>query len=126
MGDGQPVRDDPLGRKSFAFAVRIVNLNKHLHSRFTEYVLSKQLLRSGTAIGALIREAARAESKSDSAHKMNISLKEADETWYCLELLQATEYLTTTEFDSLRIDLDELRKLLTVTVKTSRAGVGKV
>ena len=121
MEGGGQVRNDPLRLKSFSFAVRVVNLNKHLHSRFSEYVLSKQLLRSGTAIGALVREAARAESKADFAHKMNIALKEADETMYWLELLHATEYLTASEFESVRLDLGELCKLLTATVKTARS-----
>jgi four helix bundle protein len=79
--------------KSFAFAVRVVNLHRHLCAKQREFVLSKQLLRSGTSIGALVREAAQAESKSDFIHKMAIALKEAQETGYWLELLKETEYL---------------------------------
>lgn len=118
-------RDDPLGRKSFAFAVRTINLNRHLHAGFKEYVLSKQMLRSGTAIGALVREAAQAESKADFVHKMSIALKEAGETEYWVELLHATEYLTTEERQSLRADLDELLKLLIATIKTTKARIGR-
>ena len=76
--------------KSFAFAVRIVILYKHLCAEKKEFVLSKQLLRSGTAIGALVREAEQAESKADFVHKMAIALKEANETEYWLELLHET------------------------------------
>ncbi len=79
--------------KSFDFAVRIVNLSKYLTEQKREYVLSKQILRSGTAIGALIRESEQAESKADFIHKLAIALKEANETDYWLDLLHKTEYL---------------------------------
>ena len=79
--------------KSFAFAVRIVNLNKFLVAEKKEYVLSKQILRSGTAIGALIREAQQAESNADFVHKLSIALKEANETDYWLLLLSKTKYI---------------------------------
>lgn len=125
MDNDRSGREDPLRQKSFAFAVRIVNLNKHLHAKFKEYVLSKQLLRSGTAIGALVREAARAESKPDFAHKINIALKEAEETCYWLELLHATDYLKEQEFDSLLENLAELLKLLSATLRTTRARIVK-
>lgn len=79
--------------KSFDFALRIVKLYKYLCEEKREYVLSKQILRSGTAIGALVREAEHAESKADFIHKMAIVLKEANETQYWLELLHQSEYL---------------------------------
>ncbi len=84
------MKDGALQTKSLAFAVRVVNLHKYLAGEKREFVLSKQLLRSGTAIGALVREAEQAESKSDFIHKLAISLKEANETEYWMILLQET------------------------------------
>ncbi len=107
--------------KSFAFALRVVKLAKHLQTEKKEFVLSKQVLRSGTAIGALVREAEHAESKADFSHKMNIALKEANETLYWLELLHQAEYITDKSFESIRIDSEELLKLLVSIVKTSKA-----
>ncbi len=111
--------------KSFAFAVRIVNLYKHLCEKKKEFVLSKQLLRSGTAIGALAREAEQAESKADFVHKMAIALKEANETEYWLELLHVTKYLETKEFSSIQEDVAELLKLLTSIINTSKQRMAK-
>ena len=108
--------------KSFAFAVRIVRLYKFLAEEKKEYVLSKQLLRSGTAVGALLREAEQAESKADFVHKMAIALKEANETEYWLALLRETDYLQVKEYDSMRNDVTELLKLLTSIIKTSKEG----
>jgi len=110
----------PIYEKSFAFALRIVKLAKYLQEEKKEYVLSKQVLRSGTAIGALVREAEHAESKTDFAHKMNIALKEANETLYWLELLQQSEYITEQSFKSINSDSEELVKLLVAIVKTTR------
>ena len=107
-------------RKSFLFAVRIVKLSNHLNTAKKEYVLSKQLLRSGTSIGANIAEAEQAQSKADFISKMNIALKEAVETNYWLRLLQATDYLSETEFASIYSDCRELEKMLTAIVKTSK------
>ena len=107
-------------RKSFLFAVRIVKLSKHLNVNKKEYVLSKQLLRSGTSVGANIAEAEQAQSKADFISKMNIALKEAVETNYWLRLLQATDYLSETEFTSIHSDCRELEKMLTAIVKTSK------
>src|SRR5580692_10205629 len=87
--------------KSFDFAVRITRLYKYILENKKEYVLSKQLLRSGTAIGALIREAQNAESKLDFIHKMGIAQKECDESIYWLELLRETEFITKKEFESI-------------------------
>lgn len=106
--------------KSFEFAVRIVNLCKFLRNEHKEYVLSKQLLRSGTSIGANVSEAQRGQSKADFTSKMNIALKEANETQYWLKLLYRTEYLSKTQFDSLDRDVYELLSILTAICKTSR------
>ena len=106
--------------KSFQFAVRIVKLCKHLRDTKKEYTLSKQLLRSGTSIGANIAEAQQAQSRPDFISKLNIALKEAVETNYWLRLLQATDYLTQAEFQSIFSDCRELEKLLTSIIKTSR------
>ena len=119
------MKEGPLQTKSFAFAVRIVNLHKFLCAEKREYVLSKQVLRSGTAIGALVREADQAESKADFAHKMAIALKEANETEYWLELLHETKYLDKTAFSSIRTDVVELLKLLTSIIKSTKRGMGK-
>jgi four helix bundle protein len=106
--------------KSFAFAVRIVILYKHLCAEKKEFVLSKQLLRSGTAIGALVREAEQAESKADFVHKMAIALKEANETEYWLELLHETQYLEPAAFSSIHQNVVELLKLLTSIINSSK------
>lgn len=106
--------------KSKAFAIRIINLYKHLNEEKREYILSKQLLRSGTSIGANCREAARGQSKADFAAKMNIALKEADETAYWLELLYATDFVTQVQFQSIYNDAEELIKLLVSIIKTTK------
>ncbi len=110
----------PLKNKSFAFAVRIVNLYKYLCYCKQEYVLSKQVLRSGTAIGALVREAEQAESKADFIHKLAIALKEAKETEYWILLLGETDYLTPKQSESILNDLTELLKLLTSIIKKTK------
>jgi len=110
----------PLWSKSFAFAVRAVKLAQYLQKDKKEYILSKQIMRSGTSIGAMVREAEHAESKADFTHKMNIALKEANETLYWLDLLHETKYISDTSFASIRPDCEELLKLLVSTVKTSR------
>ena len=104
--------------KSFEFAVRTVKVYKYLISK-NEYVLSKQLLRSGTSIGANISEAQRAQSMSDFRAKMNIALKEANETSYWLKLLYKTDYLTEQEYISIYNDLDEIISILTAIFKTT-------
>ena len=105
--------------KSFSFAVRIVNLYKTLHNR-NEYVMSKQLLRSGTFVGANVREALNAESTKDFIHKLSISQKEADETMYWLELLFETEYLSEKEFKSIHSNCNELLKILRSIIITTK------
>jgi four helix bundle protein len=107
--------------KSKAFALRIIKLYKYLYNKKREFVLSKQIIRSGTSIGANVREATRAQSMPDFISKMNIALKEAEETCYWLELLQESEYLDERAFNSLYNDCMELLKILASIVKTSRA-----
>ena len=114
------MRENILKNKSFAFALRIVKLYQFLGEHKREFVLSKQTLRSGTAIGALIREAEQAESKADFIHKLSIALKEANETDYWIELLRQSDYLDKIAFDSLKTDITELLKLLTSIIKTSK------
>ena len=113
-------RDRAVQDKSFAFALRIVKLYKHLCEEKREYVLSKQLLRSGTAVGALIREAEQAESKPDFIHKLAIALKEANETEYWLELLHQSDYIDDKGFKSISNDLKQLLRLLTAIIKKSK------
>ena len=107
-------------RKSFLFAVRIVKLSKHLNTAKKEFVLSKQLLRAGTSVGANIAEAEQAQSKADFISKMNIALKEAVETNYWLRLLQASDYLSDAEFSSIHSDCRESEKILTAIIKTAK------
>jgi four helix bundle protein len=115
-------RGNVLKEKSFTFAVRIVKLTRFLQEERREFVLSKQLLRSGTAVGALVREAEQAESKADFIHKLAIALKEANETDYWLELLYQSGILDQRGFDSIKPDAIELLKLLTSIIKTTRKG----
>ena len=105
--------------KSFDFAVRIVNVYKHLCRSKDETVLSKQLLRSGTSIGANVSEAQKAQSKADFVAKMNIALKEANESYYWIKLLYRTDYLSEAEFKSLECDVDEIVRLLVSICKTA-------
>lgn len=106
--------------KSYAFAIRIVRLSQYLQAEKKEYVLSKQILRSGTAIGAWVREAEFGQSKADFAGKMNIALKEANETDYWLNILNDTNFLDEKMFESLRSDCNELIAMLVSTVKTAK------
>ena len=114
------MKENILKIKSFNFAIRIVNLYKYLKKQHGEYVLSQQLIRSGTSIGAIVREAEHAESIRDFIHKLSIGLKEANESKYWLDLLFATDFITVEMYDSLNKDCEELLKLLTASVKTSK------
>jgi len=105
--------------KSFAFALRVVKLYRFLNQQKQEYVMSKQLLRSGTAVGALVREAEHAEGKADFIHKLSIALKEANETDYWIELLHQSEIITDNQYQSIHPDIIELIKLLVSIIKTS-------
>lgn len=111
--------------KSKEFAIRIVNLYKYLCNEKHEYVMSKQLLRCGTSIGANLSEAMYGVSRNDFIAKVFISLKESVETEYWLELLNKTDYLSDTEFDSIISDCKELIRLLTSIAKTSRENNAK-
>lgn len=114
------MKNNVVKNKSFDFAIRIVKLNQHLNNNRKEFTLSKQLLRSGTSVGAMIREAEHAESKSDFIHKFAIAQKEANETVYWLELLKATDYLNEKEFDNIHCDAIAILKLITSILKTSK------
>lgn len=111
--------------KSYLFAIRIIKAYKYLSTSQKEYVLSKQLLRSGTAIGALVREGVHAQSRADFLNKMNIALKEACETEYWISLLHDTDYFSEDIYSSIHADSVELVKLLTSTVKTLKDSLGK-
>ena len=108
-----------LANKSFDYSIRIVNLYKFLVKK-KEYVISKQLLRSGTAIGALITEAQNAESKKDFIHKLGISQKECAETIYWLNVLLSAKYINKTEFESILNDTEELLKMLRSSIMTAK------
>ena len=114
------MKDNIIVDKSKAFAIRIVKLHRYLCDEKKEFVMSKQLLRSGTSIGANVKEAIRAQSKADFTSKMNIALKEASETEYWLETLHETDYLDEIKFKSIYFDCQELLKILHSIVKTSR------
>jgi four helix bundle protein len=105
--------------RSFAFAVDVVNTYKYLTNEKKEFVLSKQFLRNGTAVGALSREAQNAESKADFIHKFSIAQKECDETIYWLELLFTTEYMSKTDFERLSNEAKSLLKMIRSTIMTT-------
>jgi four helix bundle protein len=113
-------KESIIRQKTFDFAIRIVNLYKYIITEKKEYVLSKQLLRSGTSIGANVNEALYGQSKKDFISKLHISLKEASETEYWLELLNATGYLDEKEYKSIVNDNIEILKILTSIIKTSK------
>jgi four helix bundle protein len=110
-----------LKTKSFDFAVRIIKLYKYLRKTYNEYELSQQVLRSGTSVGAIIREAEHAESRKDFLHKLNIGLKEINECNYWLDLLVETGYLNKKMYDSIKEDSLELSKMLIASIKTTKA-----
>lgn len=112
--------DNAIVDKSKFFAIRIVRAYKYLTAEKNEYVLSKQLLRIGTSIGANVKEAIRGQSKPDFYSKLNIALKEASETEYWLEILYETEYIDKKLFDSINSDCQELIKLLVSITKTQK------
>ena len=117
------MKENVIKNKSFAFAVRIVRLNQYLSNNRKEFVLSKQLLRSGTSVGAMVREAEHAETKTDFKHKMGIAQKEINETIYWLELLKATDYLTTEQFEDIHADAIEIIKINTTIIKTTKTNI---
>ena len=113
-------RENVLRDKSYKFALRIVKLYKHLAEEKKEYVLSKQILRSGTSIGANIAEGNQAQSKADFVHKLSIAHKEAFETEYWLCLLRDGEFITEKQAESIITDCQELQKILTTSIKTAK------
>ncbi|MBK9730351.1 MAG: four helix bundle protein [Chitinophagaceae bacterium] len=117
--------ENVIAKKTYSFAIRIVNLYKILVADKKEFVLSKQTLRSGTPIGALVREAEHAQSKADFLNKMNIALKEANETEYWLMLLKDTDYISMQEFQSIHNDCSEVVKLLMSIVKSTKKTLGR-
>ena len=114
-----------LAPKSYKFALRIVEMYKLLSSEHKEFVLSKQVLRSGTSVGAMIKEAEHAQSKADFLNKMNIALKEINETEYWLMLLKDSSYLSIAEYESIHSDCVELIRMLVSTVKTVKKSLNK-
>ena len=106
--------------KSKAFALKIINLHNLLINEKREYVMSRQILKSGTSIGANIRESKNAQSSLDFINKLSIALKEADETAYWLELLSESSIIDKKQFDSLYADLDEIISLLISIIKTTK------
>jgi len=113
-------------KKSFDFALDIVRIAKYLEKEQKEFVLSRQLLRSGTAIGALVREAEHAESKKDFIHKMSISLKEANETRYWLDLLRESNLTGNLDFTKVDDEVVQIIRLLASIVKSSKQNYSKI
>ena len=114
------IMENIIEKKSFDFAIRIVRLYRYLCEKKKEYVLSKQILRSGTSIGANVSEAQQAQSRADFISKISIALKETSETKYWLKLLNATDYLTDLEIKTILSDCVEIEKILTAILKSSK------
>ena len=112
--------DNVVVQKSYAFSLRCVRLYKYLYSRDGNYIIGKQLLRSGTSIGANVREALRAQTRPDFITKLNVALKEASETEYWIELLRDSDYISSSQAESMLADCVELLKILTSIVKKSK------
>ena len=117
------MKDNVVMDKSFAFAVNIVKLVRSIQEQKKEYVITKQLIKSGTSVGANIREGNNAESKADFIHKLSIAQKECSETIYWLELLKATDYISEGQFTNIQTDVVELIKMLTAILKTSKNNI---
>ena len=115
-------QDNVIVVKSKVFALRIIKLYKHLTDEKREFVLSKQIIRSGTSIGANVKEAIRGQTKPDFYAKMNIALKEASETEYWLELLHESNYIDSKAYESIHTDCTELLKILMSITKTQKGG----
>lgn len=111
--------------KSYKFALRNISLYKYLTAEKKEFVLSKQVLRSGTSIGSNVVEANQAQSKADFVHKLSISLKEAYETQYWIELLRDSDYISPQSADSLIVDCCEIQKILTASIRTAKSSMGR-
>ena len=114
-----------IDKRSYQFALRIVKAYKYLTKQQNEYVLSKQMLRSGTAIGAMMRETKFAQSRADFVSKASIALKEANETLYWLELLHDSEYIDERTFNSIHTEADEITAILASIVKSTKENTEK-
>ena len=114
---------DCLDNKTKLFALRVIKLSRYLMEEKKEYILSKQILRSGTSIGANVRERKNAQSKLDFINKLSVALKEADETVYWLELLIGSEYIDQKMFVSLEKDIKEIIAIITASINTARANL---
>lgn len=114
------INNNIVAQKSRQFAIRIIKFAKFIHKEGVDVIIVRQILKSGTSIGANIRESINAQSKDDFIHKLSIALKEADETAYWLELLVGAEEISQKQFDSLQTDLSEIIALLTSIIKTSK------
>jgi len=119
------MKDSVVNNKSYLFSIRIVRLYKFLVESKKEYVLSNQTLRSGTSVGAIIREAEQAESTPDFIHKLSMALKEAKETEYWLSILKDTDYIDISMYISINSDCDEIISLLTRIIKTTKTNQKK-
>ena len=117
--------DNQVLDESKAFALRIIRLYNYLRDEKQVYVLSKQVLRSGTSIGANIRESVNAQSRMDFINKLNIALKEANETEYWLELLHESDYLDDVQYESINYDCGKIAATLTKIIKTTKSGMEK-
>jgi four helix bundle protein len=118
-------KENILKTKSYKFAIRIAKLSRYLTQEKKDYVLSRQILRSGTSIGALVRESEYGQSKPDFINKLSIALKEANETEYWIDLLKDTGYINSQMHISLKNDCEEVIKILTASIKTSKASLKK-
>ena len=125
MRNEEPKPSDPLREQSISFALRIVKLCRYLQDEYQKYVLSRQLLRSGTSIGALIAEAKFAQSKADFLNKLMIALKETNETIYWIDLLYHSEYLSRAMHQSLLPDAESLLKILIASTKTIKEDIAQ-
>ena len=114
-----------LKEKSFQFSIKMVNLYKNLTEEKREFILSKQLLRSGTSIGAMVREAEFSESKNDFIHKLSIAQKETNESLYWIELLGKTEFIDLQIQNTLSNDACEILRIITASIKTAKESLAK-
>lgn len=119
------MKDNIIKTKSFAFALQIINAYKFLQVEKREYILSKQMMRSGTSIGAMVREAEQAESKADFVHKLAIAQKEANETEYWIELLFKAKYFDEFTYQPLHDEICEIRKLLSSIIISTKRNMAK-
>ena len=117
--------DNPIEKRAYQFALRIVKAYKYLTRQQSEFVLSKQMLRSGTSIGAMMREAKFAQSRADFVSKTSIALKEANETLYWIELLHDSEYIDSKTFESIHNEANEITSILASIVKTTKVNSEK-